>query len=494
MLVQTLNTEGSSSVTTPGGDWDQYAVISSKGAVATDAAICSQIGADVLSHGGNAVDAAVASALCLGVVSPASSGIGGGCFILTHNATSGVNEFIDSRERAPAAATETMFVGDPMKAQVGGLAVAVLAEVRGLHLAWTRYGSGNVPWSALVTPAAELAAKWTISVEMGAILDELVADGELPTTAGWRALYEKSAGVLKTVGDTVEQPELAHTLQQIAQQGPDYLYSTMAATLSAEIVQAGGIVTPEDISGYEPTVLPAIETRVLGHTYVGVGGSSSGGAVVAGILKFMGTFAEPMASLGDLYHHRLTEAFKHAFAVRLSLGDPLFVNTTGALEALLSDEYMGALALNTSDSGVHLLSEYGGKYNMQYSSVVDHGTSHLSVLDQWGNAVAMTTTVNLHFGSHVVSPSTGILFNNQMDDFSIPNASNYFGLAPSPFNFPQPHKRPLSSMSPSILLNRHGRVRLVGGASGGPRIITATAQVFFRCTVAQCGWSEFTCL
>ncbi len=151
VLAHQLHSGGSDSANISDGngdsEWDQYAVLTDKGAVATDSLVCSQIGAAVLDKGGNAMDAAVASALCLGVVSPAASGIGGGCYILSHNASSGVSEFIDSRERAPAAAYPDMFAADPMKAQLGGLAVAVLAEVKGLHLAWSRYGSKRVSWS-----------------------------------------------------------------------------------------------------------------------------------------------------------------------------------------------------------------------------------------------------------------------------------------------------------------------------------------------------------
>ena len=181
----------------------------------------------------------------------------------------------------------------------------------------------------------------------------------------------------------------------------------------------------------------------------------------------MSSFSEPLISLGDLYYHRLAEAMKHTFAIRLFLGDPSFIDSKDPLSALLSNKYMGDLAiLNSSDFDVQLLSSYGGKYNTKNLVKDDHGTTHISVIDTDGNAVSLTSTINTYFGSKVISKSTGILFNNQMDDFSIPNSPNFFGLEPSPLNFPEPLKRPLSSMSPTILLDKNYKVRLIGGASG----------------------------
>lgn len=187
-----------------------------------------------------------------------------------------------------------------------------------------------------------------------------------------------------------------------------------------------------------------------------------------------------MVSWGDVFYHRLAEGMKHVFAIRYNLGDPDYVNVTLPLHALLNDDYMASLKDMTHDESILQLDQYGGKYNLLYKPLVDAGTTHLSVLDGNGLAVALTSTINTYFGSKVISPSTGILWNNEMDDFSIPGAANYFGLASSPYNYPAPGKKPLSSMSPSIVLDSHGKVRLVGGASGGPRIITSTAQVILQ--------------
>jgi gamma-glutamyltranspeptidase/glutathione hydrolase/leukotriene-C4 hydrolase len=188
----------------------------------------------------------------------------------------------------------------------------------------------------------------------------------------------------------------------------------------------------------------------------------------------------PLASAGTMGTHRLTEALKHAFAMRMNLGDPETAgglpNLTSAMADMLSPEFNARLRGETSDDATKEATAYGARWNQ----LDDSGTTHLSVLDEARNAVAMTSTINTPFGSKVVSPSTGILLNNEMDDFSSPGVSNGYGLAPSEANYIAPRKRPLSSMSPTVVLDKNGRVFAVAGASGGPRIITSTAQVLLN--------------
>eukprot|EP00605_Chrysophyceae_sp_TOSAG23-4_P002488 GSChrysophyteH1.ASY1.ANO1.2751.1 assembled CDS len=325
-----------------------------------------------------------------------------------------------------------MFDENPKLSQDGGLAIATLAELKGLHE--MHQDLGKLPWQQCTEPAAKLASR----------------------------LFTNKNGEIKKEGDIVTNLRLADTLTQIGIQGSSYLYSTMAETLSAEVRDVGGILSADDIGSYTTRSNEPVNCEVLGHTYYGAAGSSSGGAAVAGIAEFM--------------------TFKNAFAIRLMLGDPHFVNTTGPIDALTSASYMGNLRSKTNDSSVLDLNQYGGVYNISEADRFlpdDHGTSHLSIVDNSGNAIAITSTINTYFGSKVVSPSTGIVFNNQMDDFSNSKAPNYFGLHPSKANLPEAGKRPLSSMSPFILIGSKG-VRLVGGASGGPRIITATVQVLLN--------------
>lgn len=469
---------------TAANQWAPYQATSpALGIVAADSFTCSQIGVAILRKGGNAVDSAAATALCQGVVSPASSGLGGGAHIVFYDAATKTAKFIDSRETAPAASMPDMFDADPQLSQDGGKAVATLAELKGIYQ--LQQAHGLLAWRECTEPAARLAERYEVSAELASMLadSEVVAYMQSGAYPALEALFRNADGSIKRQGDFVTNTKLAHTLDQIGLHGSDYLYETMAPTLAAEVQAAGGVLTVEDLQAYTVLEHEPITVQIMGHTLYSASGSSSGGAAVAGILEFMDGFAQPLASEGLVYNHRLVEAMKNAFAVRLNLADPLFVNTTGPIGALTSKTFMSQLRNAMSDTGVLPLASYGGKFGLNEARRYlpeDHGTSHMVVVDRSGNAVSLTSTVNTYFGSKVVSPSTGIVFNNQMDDFSNSHSANYFGLAPSASNLPGPGKRPLSSMSPSILIDSNSRVRLVGGASGGPRIITATAQVILN--------------
>ena len=519
-----------------------YSSTSNTAMVVSDNEVCTSVGVDILNEGGLAADAAIAVAFCLGVVSPASSGIGGGCFMLNYDYATRSSSFIDSRETAPAAANENMFVENPLMAQNGGLAVAVLAEVKGLELAYQKYGSGSrsdgVTWERLVEPAAKLAEKWEVDEVVAHYLQresKLLYSGDYPE---WSSLYLDGSGQAKKAGDYVYQPKLAETLRGIGAHGSEYIYSGMADSIAEDIQNAGGIITGNDIRGYTAIDRTPIKTDIFGYEYIGAPPPSSGGATVATILCFLAGYLQPVFSQGDVYFHRLIEGMKHAFALRMSLGDPSYMNNRShaALDAMTNVSYINMLReMTLDDDTLPDLTTYGGPYsglvlfepdtllrekaqnsnkklevddinvNSETKTAVlggknrkakrssklgkqrlwampeDHGTTHLSVVDKYGNAASVTSTINTLFGSKVVSPSTGILLNNEMDDFSIPNASNSFGLYPSESNYVQPGKRPLSSMSPSILVEKSsGKVMIVGGASGGPRIITATAQIILN--------------
>ena len=367
-----------------------------------------------------------------------------------------------------------MFVNSPIDAILGGKAIAVLAELKGLHQAWEAHG--QLPWRELVLPIADLASKpipisRNLRVLMGNIESIVLARTYPPLSD---LLIDPSTGQLKQVGDTMHRPALATTLRNIAEQGSDYIYNTMASTLAAEVQANGGILTEADIRGYKVKVSQPLISELFGYTYYGPSGSSAGGAAVVGVIKFMEGYAEPLVSQGLVHYHRLVEGVKHLFAMKLSLGDPAYVNTTLPLAAMTSTTYMSQLRSITLDSSVlPNLNMYGGMYNLTTHPmpIIDSGTSHVSILDTYGNAVSLTTTINTYFGSCIISPSTGIIFNNEMDDFSNPsNTSNYFNSASGPNNYPTPGKRPISSMSPSVLVSPvTGKVRMIVGGSGGPR-------------------------
>ncbi|GMH82870.1 hypothetical protein TL16_g09409 [Triparma laevis f. inornata] len=486
------------------------------GVVASDNALCSEMGMGVMrDFYGNAVDAAVTTALCLGVVSMASSGIGGGGFILVHSAENKKNTFVDGREFAPGAATPTMFSGLDERASVdGALAIAVPGELKGLQAIHGGVGGGvggRLSWSACVEPVRDLARDGFI---VSSFLEDITRkqwDKILKNDALAAVLTRPGVGGGHIVeGDLLKRPKLAQTLTRIMEEGADALYTgSLAETLSAEIISAGGIITPQDLAAYEPTVRSPINATVNGYTILGAPPPSSGGATVIAAARYIAGFEEGYAAnLDTLSKHRLSEAMKHAFAMRMNLADPAFYDEVNdVVEDMIAGDYVEGLRRNYhSDDSVQDSGNYGGDKWAQLSEggdggggggrklrkltglnyLEDHGTAHLSVIDSDQNCVALTTTVNTEFGSGFLSPSTGILLNNQMDDFASEGRPNYFGLAPSPLNYPEPFKRPLSSMSPSIVLYK-GVPRMVLGASGGPKIITATLQTFLNHALAGQG-------
>lgn len=445
------------------------------GAVAADDGRCSRIGRNVLREGGNAVDAAVATALCLGVVSPASSGIGGGAFMVVRLAN-GTMHAIDMRETAPSKAFKDMYAGNATLKANGALSVAVPGEVAGLYKVWKMHG--KLRWRQLVRPAEQLArGGFKISpylyTQMTASNDSIFQD------EGLRNLFT-SKGKLLQPGDVVRNVRLARTLRAISRFGAKALYDgAIGQALVEDIQKLGGIITLEDLKTYQVRMRDPIVTdfESLGLKIIGMPPPSSGGPAMILILNILSLYGFPEGVSGSLGVHRLIEALKHAFAVRMNLGDPDFVNSVPNVVAdMLSPKFAAQLKSTINDNKTFDPNYYGAKWNILF----DHGTSHLSIVDADRNAVSMTSTVNSYFGSKILSPSTGIVLNNEMDDFSIPlNVSVPGSLPPTPANFVKAGKRPLSSMTPTIVL-KDGELKGVVGASGGAMIIAATTEVFLN--------------
>lgn len=450
------------------------------GMVAAEHRLAAEAGVGILQRGGNAVDAAVATALAVGVVNPTSCGIGGGGFMLTFDRASGRVRALDYRESAPAAATRDMFVRDgkavPALSVRGGLAVAVPGEIAGLFAALRR--SGTLPFAEVAAPAIALARDgFAIEPHLAKAIERQL--DAIRGDAALAAILLHADGTPLRAGETLRQPGLAGTLERIAQDGPSAFYSGAVATAIVDSVRAaGGIMTSADLAAYRPVWRRPLDAEFAGYDVYGMPPPSSGGGVMITVLNMLrGDDLPALEHNSPTYLHLLSEALQFGFADRAAMyGDPDFVRMP--LGSLLSPA-RGTQLRHRSSAATTFSPAYYGTHTLQ----PDAGTSHLSVVDGDGNAVACTTSINTTFGASLVAGDTGILLNNTMDDFSAqPGVPNAYGLVGSEANAIAPRKRPLSSMSPTIV-TRGGQVVAVAGGSGGPFIISGTLQVLLNALV-----------
>ena len=426
-----------------------------------------EVGQQILDAGGNAVDAAIASGLALAVTFPEAGNIGGGGFMLIH--MNGESSFVDYREKAPLAADRDMYLdenGDVIKglSMIGHLSVGVPGTVAGFWAAHQRFGS--LPWADLVEPAIRLA-------EDGFEVPETLGGGMLTTIERYEGVtnFADYFGSMKS-GALHRQPELAETLRRIAADGADGFYRGKTADLIvAEMARGNGLITHEDLELYEAKWRAPLTAEWRGYEVISAPPPSSGGFALIQLLKikdYTDHYFEGVAHNSAQYVHLVAEIEKRVFADRAEfLGDPDFVDNR--LDELLSDEYIRARAQEIDPENISMNVGAGTGLEM-------HDTTHYSVLDQWGNAVSNTYTLNLGFGSGVVVEGAGFLLNDEMDDFSVkPGVPNVYGVIGSAANEIQPQKRMLSSMTPTILL-RGDEVAMVVGTPGGSTIFTSVFQ------------------
>lgn len=443
------------------------------GMVVSAQRLAAEIGVAILRQGGNAIDAAVAMGYAEAVTNPCCGNIGGGGFLVAHLAD-GRSVFLNFRETAPKAATAGMYLddrGDPVRGAslYGWRAVAVPGTVLGLDTALTRYGT--LPRSAVMAPAIRLARDGFELTRADA--DTLERWGPIlrrtPTAA--RTFLRRDGSPLQP-GDRLVQPELADTMQAIADKGPDAFYQGhVPQSVEAEARAGGGVITEADFAAYRVTESAPLSCEYRGFVFLSAPPPSSGGTTLCEILNILEGY--DLRALG--FHsaqsaHLMIEAMRHAFLDRNTyLGDPEFVDNP--LQRLLSKDYAAAIRAAIGDRATPSSSLRPG--------VAPHEkpeTTHYSTIDQAGNAVAVTYTLNGGFGAGVIAGDTGFLLNDEMDDFTVkPGTPNLFGLVQGLSNAIAPGKRPLSSMAPTIVL-RDGRVFLVLGSPGGSRIITVVLQ------------------
>ncbi|ORX60393.1 gamma-glutamyltranspeptidase [Hesseltinella vesiculosa] len=423
-----------------------------------------------LKQGGNAVDAAIASALCVGVIDAFSTGIGGGGFMLIRT-PNGTYDFIDFREQAPEMAHPKMFVGNEIAAQIGGLAIATPGELAGFDNAHQKYG--KLPWSTLFEPAIKLARD---GFEVTRLLEtRLIESAEWLLESPEFADIYAPKGELAKQGDVLRRPALARTLDTLAKHGASAFYTGPLAEAMTQSIEAnGGILTMSDFKNYSVLTRPTVETYYHGNK-VTTTSAPTAGPIVLAMLNILERFNLSKDGRSPLNAHRLIEALKYGFAIRSEMGDPDFIAIDDRMQEIASKSFAAQVRQNLSDSRTFGPIHYGPKYD----TIDSHGTMHLSVVDHSDMAVSLTSSVNLMFGARVMDPHTGVIFNCQMDDFSIYHTPNKFGLYPSPSNYPEPWKRPASSITP-IMVESDGHLQLVLGGSGGTMIVSSTLNVLLN--------------
>jgi gamma-glutamyltranspeptidase / glutathione hydrolase len=450
------------------------AIFAHNGMVVAQESRAARIGVEILDRGGNAVDAAVAVGFAMAVTYPRAGNLGGGGFMVIHLAK-GLDTTIDYRETAPAAATPTMFLDDkgnpdPTKSRDSGLAVGVPGTVAGLALAHKKYGSGKLTLADLIAPALHLA-------QQGFPVEDDIADS-LPRAKDRLARWPASASLFLNggeplhEGDRLLQFDLADTLRAIAQDGPRAFYEgRIAEEIAAAVRGAGGIMTADDLKNYHAAERAPVRGSYRGYDIVAMPPPSSGGVALIEMLNILEGY-----DLGKLPReqalHDMIEAMKRAYADRaIYMGDPDQVKMP--IAGLLSKKYATTLRASITDKATAAAAIKAGKP----ADTEGKNTTHFSVIDRDGNAVSNTYTLNFNYGLGLVADGTGVLLNNELDDFTAkPGAANAYDLIGFTANLPGPGKRPLSSMTPTIIL-KDGKPFLITGAPGGSRIITTVLQV-----------------
>ena len=457
-------------------------VVAKHGMIVSQEAAASRVGLDILKRGGNAVDAAVAVGFALAVTMPRAGNLGGGGFMLIYRADLNQTVAIDYRETAPAATTDDVFLdangkADPFKSRYSGLAIGVPGTVAGLELAWRKYSSGKFSFADLITPAIALARQ-------GLTVDDDVADS-LPLAAAALArdpssarIYLRPDGGVPQTGDHIALDDLAATLETIAVTGVGGFYSGPVAQKIVEAVNAaGGRMTIEDLASYHAVERQPVSGTYRGYTVVSMPPPSSGGAHIIELLNILEGFplaAQGLNSAASL--HELAEAEKLAYADRAAwLGDPDFVKIplAGLISKAYAEHLRGLIALDRARPAVDIRPGEPQRYESDQ-------TTHFSIVDSDGNAVANTYTLNLPYGSGLVADGTGVLLNNELDDFAAqPGAANAYGLMGGDANAPGPAKRPLSSMSPTLVF-KDGKLLMATGSPGGSTIISTVLQIILN--------------
>ncbi len=457
-----------------------HPVLAENGMVATQEALASEVGRQILRDGGNAVDAAVAVGFALAVTLPRAGNLGGGGFMMIHHAGTGETVALDYREMAPAAATRDLFLDaegevDEKRSRFSHQAAGVPGTVAGMAAALERYGTMSL--AQVMTPAIRLATEGILVSQD--LSDSLKQSAErLQQFPAAAKVFFKADGRPYEPGDRLIQSDLARSLGLIAEQGPEAFYGgEVARLITAEMERHGGLITPADLRAYKAVFRDPVRGTYRGYEIASMPPPSSGGVHLVQILNILEGY--PIGELGSnsaLTIHLMAEAMRLAYADRSKyLGDPDYSDVPVA--GLISKTYAESLRETIDSFRARPSEEVLPGDPLPYES---NETTHYSVMDRAGNLVSNTYTINFSYGSGIMAEGTGILLNNEMDDFSAkPGVPNAYGLLGGEANAIEPGKRPLSSMTPTLVF-KDGRPWLATGSPGGSRIITTTLQILLN--------------
>jgi gamma-glutamyltranspeptidase/glutathione hydrolase len=449
------------------------------GIVASTNEVASRVGVDVMKRGGNAVDAAIAVAFALAVTHPAAGNLGGGGFMMIR-LKNGKTTAIDYREMAPAAATRNIYLdkdGNLIEGEGGSLvgyrAAGVPGTVRGMELALKKYGSGKLSWAQLIEPARQLASGFTVTYSLSRSLrgnsDYL---SQYPET---KRIYLND-GKFYNEGEIFRQPDLAATFARLQQLGPNEFYQGQTAKMIvADVSRHKGLITLSDMSGYQAKERQPLRGRYRGYEVISMPPPSSGGTVLIEMLNILeGYELDKLDSGSSERYHLMTEAMRRAFADRAEfMGDSDFVKVpvVGLIDKSYAAKLRGTISLERASTSVEINAGKPTGYESEE-------TTHFTVIDAEGNAVANTYTLNNSYGSAAVAKGTGIILNDEMDDFAAkPGTPNMYGLIQGERNAVAPRKRPLSAMTPTFVLRKDGSLWFTVGSPGGPTIINTALCV-----------------
>ena len=448
-----------------------------QGAVASDSEVCSNIGADVMRDNGTAIDAAIATLICLGLIHPHSSGIGGGGYMLLYKRATKTATYLDFRETAPARSTYDMFVNRTDESIYGKLSVAVPGEILAMYNAWKT--QGRLPWKRLFQPTIDLAKN-------GFIIDDPLAKviksnrKYIIKDKGFKEVYFHDDGTPRAEGETITDPVFAKTLVELAENPFSFYNGSIAREMVKDIQDRGGILSMEDLQNFTAINRRVLKSYLSDDTLYTTSATSSGSTMIMMLNILKGFKFSPDSISAQnvvLTWHRIIEAFKFAFAYRPFLGDPeFFPEVEKSIDLQINATYAEELRQKILDNTTHDSLYYGGFYG----NPPDFGTTHLSVVGPTGDAVSVTSTIGYYFGAKIRSYKTGIVYNNHMSTFSLPNTSKIYQPKASKANYIQPGKRSVSTSCPTIVVDKNGSVRLVVGGSGGLRITPGVATVIMN--------------